>query len=56
MNHLVYDCSYEVTDGLFWADAYIKVIRMFLRQALSAVIGEFLYGQCDGSGDDGGDA
>ena len=56
MNHFVYDGPYEVTNGLVWADAYGKVIRMLLRQALSAVIGEFLYGQCDGSRNDGGDS
>ena len=52
MNHLVYDGPYEVTNGLFWADAYGKVIRMLLRQTLPVTIGEFLYGQCDCSGDD----
>ena len=56
MNHFVYDGPYEVTNGLVWADAYGKVIRMLLRQALSAVIGKFLYGQEDLSGDDGGDS
>ena len=55
MNHFVYDGSYEVTDGLVWAYLYGIVIRIPLRQTLSVVIGEFLYGQEDLSRNVGGD-
>ena len=55
MNHFVYDGPHEVTDGLVWAYLYGIVIRILLRQTLSVVIGEFLYGQEDLSGNVGGD-
>ena len=55
MNHFVYDGPYEVTNGLVRADLYIVIIRILFRQTLPVTIGEFFYGECDGSANVGGD-